>query len=40
MSDFTPEDIVKYSMSGDATQAQDTIKGVLANKVMKALEAK
>ena len=40
MSDFTPEDIVKYSMSGDATQAQDTIKGVLADKVMKALEAK
>ena len=40
MSDYTPEDIVKYSMSGDATQAQDTIKGVLANKVMKALEAK
>ena len=37
MSDFTPEDIVKYSMSGDATQAQDTIKGVLANKDMKAL---
>ena len=40
MSEHTPEDIIQYSMNVDAVQAQDTIRGVLSNKVMKALEAK
>ena len=34
MSDYTPEDIVKYSLSGDGARAKEAIQGVLANKVM------
>ena len=37
MSDYTPEDIVKYSAAGHAKDAKDAINGVLADKVMKAL---
>ena len=33
MSDYTPEDIVKYSLSGDGARAKEAIQGVLANKV-------
>ena len=40
MSDYTPEDIVKYSAAGYAKDAKDAINGVLADKVMKALESK
>ena len=40
MSDYTPEDIVKYSLSGDGARAKEAIQGVLANKVMDSLEAK
>ena len=40
MSDYTPEDIVKYARGGDGAKAQEAIKGVLADKVMKALEGK
>ena len=40
MSDYTPEDIVKYSSSEDGARAQEAIQGVLADKVMKALESK
>ena len=40
MSDYTPEDIVRYSSSEDGARAQEAIQGVLANKVMKALEGK
>ena len=36
MSDYTPEDIVKYARGGDGAKAQEAIKGVLADKVMKA----
>ena len=40
MSDYTPEDIVKSAIAGDAVNTKDAINGVLAGKVMKALEAK
>ena len=40
MSDYTPEDIVNYSSSEDGARAQEAIQGVLADKVMKALESK
>ena len=40
MSDYTPEDIVKSAIAGDAANIKDAINGVLAGKVMKALEAK
>ena len=40
MSDYTPEDIVKYATSKDGARAQEAIQGVLADKVMKALESK
>jgi hypothetical protein len=40
MSDYTPEDIVRYSSSEDGARAQEAIQGVLADKVMKALESK
>ena len=40
MSDYTPEDIVKYASSKDGARAQEAIQGVLADKVMKALEGK
>ena len=40
MSDYTPEDIVKYSLSGDGVRAKEAIQGVLANKIVDGLEAK
>ena len=40
MSDYKPEDIVKSSISGDGSRVKEAIKGVMAAKVMKALEAK
>ena len=40
MSDYTPEDIVKYSISGDGARVKEAIQGVMANKVMNGLEAK
>ena len=40
MSDYTPEDIVKYSLSGDGARAKEAIQNVLASKVMDNLEAK
>ena len=40
MSDYTPEDIVRYSSSEDGARAQEAIQGVLANKVMKALKVR
>ena len=40
MSDYTPEDIERYSSSEDGARAQEAIQGVLADKVMKALEGK
>ena len=40
MSDYKPEDIVKSSISGDGSRVKEAIQGVMAAKVMKALEAK
>ena len=40
MSDYTPEDIGKYSISGDGARVKEAIQGVMANKVMNGLEAK
>ena len=40
MSDYSSEDIVKYSISGDGARVKEAIHGVLADKVMKHLEAK
>ena len=40
MSDYSPEDVVKYSTTKDGARVKEAIHGVIANKVMKALEAK
>ena len=40
MSDYTPEDIVKYSTSKDGARVKEAIQSVLANKVVRGLEAK
>ena len=40
MSDYSTEDIVKYSISGDGSRVKDAIQGVVANKIMKDMEAK
>ena len=40
MSDYSTEDIVKYSISGDGARVKDAIQGVVANKIMKGMEAK
>ena len=40
MSDYSTEDIVKYSISGDGSRVKDAIQGVIANKVMTGFEAK
>ena len=40
MSDYSSEDIVKYSISGDGARVKEAIHGALADKVMKHLEAK
>jgi len=40
MSDYTPEDIVKYSISSDGARVKEVIQGVLADKIMKGMEAK
>ena len=40
MSDYTPDDIVKYSTSEDGARVKEAIQSVLANKVVRGLEAK
>ena len=40
MSDYTPEDIVKYSTSEDGARVKEAIQSVLADKVVRGLEAK
>ena len=40
MSDNTPEDIVRYSLTQDGARVKDAIQGVLADKIMKGMEAK
>ena len=40
MSDYTPDDIVKYSTSKDGARVKEAIQSVLASKVVRGLEAK
>ena len=40
MSDYSTEDIVKYSISGDGARVKDAIHGVIASKIMAGMEAK
>ena len=40
MSDYSTEDIVKYSISGDGARVKEAIQGVIASKIMKGMEAK
>jgi len=40
MSEYTPEDIIKYSISGDGARVKDAIQGVLSDKVSKSIESK
>ena len=40
MSDYSTEDIVKYSISGDGARVKEAIQGVISNKIMKGFEAK
>ena len=40
MSDYTPEDIVKYSTSKDGARVKEAIQSVLAGKVVRGLESK
>ena len=40
MSDYSTEDIVKYSISGDGARVKEAIQGVVASKIMKGMEAK
>ena len=40
MSDYTPDDIVKYSTSKDGARVKEAIQSVLADKVVRGLEAK
>ena len=39
MSDYSTEDIVKYSISGDGSRVKEAIQGVISNKIMKGFEA-
>ncbi|SVB05852.1 uncharacterized protein METZ01_LOCUS158706 [marine metagenome] len=40
MSDYSTEDIVKYSISGDGSRVKDAIQSVVASKIMTGMEAK
>ena len=40
MSDYSTEDIVKYSISGDGSRVKETIQSVVASKIMTGMEAK
>ena len=40
MSDYSTEDIVKYSISGDGSRVKEAIQSVIANKVMTGMETK
>ena len=40
MSDYSPEDVVTYSVKGDGSRVKEAIQGVLASKIMKSMEAK
>ena len=40
MSDYSTEDIVKYSISGDGARVKDAIQSVVASKIMTGMESK
>ena len=40
MSDYTPDDIVKYSLTQDGARVKEAIQGVLEDKILKGMEAK
>ena len=40
MSDYSTEDIVKYSISGDGSRVKETIQSVIASKIMAGMESK
>ena len=40
MSDYSTEDIVKYSISGDGARVKDAIQSVVASKIMAGKESK
>ena len=39
MSDYSTEDIVKYSISGDGARVKEAIQSVIASKIMTGMEA-
>ena len=39
MSDYSTEDIVKYSISGDGARVKDAIQSVVASKIMAGMES-
>ena len=40
MSDYSTEDIVKYSISGDGSRVKEAIQSVVASKIMTGMESK
>ena len=40
MSDYSTEDIVKYSISGDGARVKEAIQSVVASKIMACMESK
>ena len=40
MSDYSTEDIVKYSISGDGARVKEAIQSVVASKIMAGMESK
>ena len=40
MSDYSTEDIVKYSISGDGARVKEAIQSVIASKIMSGMEAR
>ena len=40
MSDYSTEDIVKYSISGDGARVKEAIQSVVASKIMTGMESK
>ena len=40
MSDYSTEDIVKYSISGDGARVKEAIQGVIASKIKAGMESK
>ena len=40
MSDYSTEDIVKYSISGDGARVKEAIQSVVASRIMAGMESK